>query len=141
MLAAIVALTVMALIVWPRDSAADPCAAELPTQAGAEFGGVVRHVIDGDSVCIGPAAGGGATWIEVRLMDFDAPEHDGPGDADAERTLRRLVLDREARCVATPSSRSGRTYSWDRKHAVCRIGGRTIGGLMRAAIVAEAKRS
>lgn len=122
---------VIALTLWPTAARADPCTAELPTQAGSEFSGVVRHVIDGDSLCVGPADGGGSTWIEVRLMDFDAPEQGEPDSRDAAEALHRLAFGRRADCVVTPG-RTG-TRSYDRAHAVCRIGGRTIGELMRAA--------
>lgn len=83
---------------------------------------------------------GGSTWIEVRIMDFSAPELDDPGGADARGTLRRLVLNREAQCVVTPG-RTG-THSYDRTHAICRAGGggRTIGDLMREAEAPEGGR-
>ncbi|MEZ5960639.1 MAG: hypothetical protein R3C30_09475 [Hyphomonadaceae bacterium] len=115
---------------------ADPCEAPLPSQAGAEFSGVVRYVVDGDGLCVGPASGGGATWIEVRLMDFDAPELRQPGGEEARQTLRRLVFGRRVDCVVTPGRR-GTTTSYDRTHAVCRLGGRRVGDLMRAAGVTE----
>ena len=113
----------------------DPCTADLPTRAGTEFAGIVRHVIDGDSLCVGPADGAGSTWIEVRLMDFDAPEHNQAGGADAEAALYRIVFGRQVECVVTPG-RSG-TRSWDRTHAVCRLDGEPLGDLMRAAGVPE----
>lgn len=113
----------------------DPCTAALPTAAGTEFGGVVRHVIDGDSLCVGPANGDGSTWIEVRLMDFDAPEHNQAGGAAAEEALTRLVLGRSVACVVTPG-RSG-TRSWDRTHAVCRLDGMALGDRLRTAGVGE----
>lgn len=119
----------------PVASGDDPCTAALPTAAGAEFAGVVRHVIDGDSLCVGPADGDGSTWIEVRLMDFDAPEHNQAGGAAAEETLSQLVLNRPVECVVTPG-RSG-TRSWDRTHAVCRLGGAALGDLLRGAGAAE----
>jgi hypothetical protein len=111
---------------------ADPCDAPLPTRAGAEFGGVVRYVGDGDSLCVGPANGDGSTWIEVRLMDFNAPEmREGAPATAAKRALERIALGREAQCVVT-RGRTG-TRSFDRTHAVCRIDGSTIGELMREA--------
>lgn len=127
----------IALVLWPRDASADPCTAALPSRAGAEFAGVVRYVGDGDSLCVGPASGPGSTWVEVRLMDFDAPELRQPGGIAARDTLRRLALGRQAQCVVTRSARSGATRSYDRTHAVCRIGGQTIGDMMRAAGIAE----
>ncbi|MBX9747043.1 MAG: hypothetical protein K2X34_09090 [Hyphomonadaceae bacterium] len=94
-------------------------------------------MIDGDSLCVGPAEGDGSTWIEVRLMDFDAPEASQDGGAEAEATLSRLVLSREAQCTVTRSDRSGATRSYDRVHAVCRVNGQTVGEAMRAAGVSE----
>lgn len=35
------------------NAAADPCEGELPRQAGVEFSGTTRHVIDGDGWCVG----------------------------------------------------------------------------------------
>ncbi len=133
----VVVLIAVALVFWPRDAAADPCEAQLPTQAGAEFAGVVRYVGDGDSLCIGPAEGGGASWIEVRLMDFNAPEIREPGGPEARAALQRIALGRQARCVVTRSARNGRTHSFDRTHAICRVDGRTLGELMREAGIQE----
>ncbi len=111
---------------------ADPCNAPLPTRAGAEFGGVVRYVGDGDSLCVGPANGDGSTWIEVRLMDFNAPEmREGAPARAAKAALERVAFGQEARCVVTRGE-SG-TRSWDRTHAICTINGRRIGDLMREA--------
>ena len=120
-----------------RERGEDPCTAPLPSRAGTEFAGIVRYVIDGDSICVGPRDGDGATWIEVRLMDFDAPESNQAGGAEAEATLRRLALNRPADCVVTRSERSGATRSYDRTHAICVVDGRTIGDAMRAAHAPE----
>lgn len=120
-----------------RGTDSDACTAPLPSGAGTEFAGVVRHVIDGDSLCVGPADGDGSTWIEVRLMDFDAPESRQAGSAAAEAMLSRLVLNREAQCTVTRSDRSGATRSYDRVHAVCRVNAQTIGDAMRAAGASE----
>jgi len=136
-LAAVALSAIVAVALWPSVASADPCTAELSTRGGAEFAGMVRHVGDGDSLCVGPADGDGATWIEVRLMDFDAPELREPGGLAARDTLRRLALGREAECVVTPSARNGRTRSWDRVHAVCRIDGRAIGEIIRENGVSE----
>lgn len=131
-LAVIVALAVMALIVWPRDAAADPCTAELPMRAGAEFGGVVRYVGDGDSICVGPANAGGSTWIEVRLADFNAVELSDPGGRQARAIAVRELMGREVRCVAG-GGRNGRVVSYDRVIARCRVNGRGVGEILRAA--------
>jgi hypothetical protein len=92
--------------------------------------------VDGDGLCVGPRVGEGPTWIEVRLADFNAPELREPGGRAAKTTLSRLAMGREIECVATPG-RSGRVRSWDRVIAVCRIDGRTLGDLLRAAGVRE----
>lgn len=134
--AAIIAGVTVLAACWPREASADPCEAPLPTQAGAEFSGVVRYIVDGDGLCIGPADGDGSTWIEVRLMDFNAPELSGPGGAAARSALERLTMGQRAQCVVTPGRR-GTTRSYDRTHAVCRIGGQTIGDAMRSAGIAE----
>jgi endonuclease YncB( thermonuclease family) len=131
-LAVVVSLAVMAWIVWPRDAAADPCTAELPTRAGAEFGGVVRYVGDGDSICVGPADGPGSTWIEVRLADFDAVELREPGGREARAIAVRELMGRQIRCVAV-QGRNGRVVSYDRVVARCRLRGRAVGEVLRAA--------
>lgn len=135
-LAVIAWLAVLALIFWPRDAAADPCTAPLPSQGGAEFGGVVRYVGDGDSLCVGPATGGGSTWIEVRLADFNAVELNSPGGRAARATAVRELMGREIRCVAV-RGRSGRVVSYDRVIARCRVNGRAVGQILREAGVQE----
>lgn len=125
------ALFGFALACFVEPALADPCEAPLPTREGAEFSGVVRHVIDGDSICVGPADAGGSTWIEVRLMDFDAPERGEQGWRIAKDAMRTIALGRPAHCIVT-RGRSG-TRSYDRTHAVCRVEGVTLGEAMRAA--------
>ncbi len=129
-------LAALAAVALATPASADPCEAPLPTQAGAAFSGVVRYIVDGDGLCLGPANDGGSTWIEVRLMDFDAPELREPGGEEARQTLRRLAFGQRVECVVTPGRR-GTTTSYDRTHAVCRLAGRRLGDLMRAAGVAE----
>lgn len=114
---------------------ADPCEGPLPSTAGAEFSGVVRYVGDGDSLCIG-ASRDPATWIEVRLADFNAPELHSEGGQAARAALERLAMGQQARCVAT-RGRNRRVRSYDRVIATCRIGGRGIGEALRAAGVRE----
>lgn len=133
--AAIAAALAFFVLFAAADASADPCTAALPSGEGTEFAGIVQHIIDGDSLCVGPADGGGQTWIEVRLMDFDAPESNQSGGQDAERILSRLTLAQPAYCVVT-RGRSG-TRSYDRVHAICRVNGRTIGELMREASAPE----
>lgn len=104
---------------------ADPCEAPLP-KAGTEFGGPVTYIVDGDGLCVGADMGG----IEVRVADFNAIELNQPGGRDAKETLRRIVFGRSVSCVAGKRS-------YDRVVAVCYLGERSIGDLMREAGVPE----
>lgn len=113
-----------AALLWPGLALADPCEAPLP-EAGAAFGGQVRYVGDGDSLCVGASANP-ADWIEVRLADFYAPELAEPGGEAAKRMLTQLVRGRALRCVA------GRR-SYDRVVARCTLDGADVGDLMREA--------
>jgi endonuclease YncB( thermonuclease family) len=122
---------VFASAVAPAVAHADPCEGRLPAQAGAVFSGSVRYVGDGDSLCVGDSADP-ATWIEVRLADFDAPElHSPTGRADRDR-LVRIAMGRRLQCVAE-RGRSGRVVVYDRVIARCRLAGRPVGELLRAA--------
>lgn len=118
-------------ICWSFTAAADPCTASLPP-LGASFAGQVRYIGDGDSLCVGPSSDP-ATWIEVRVADFYAPELHSPDGAKAKAALERIALGRAASCIA------GRR-SYDRVVAQCTIGGESIGELMRRAGVAEGGR-
>lgn len=119
----------------PALAFADPCEGPLPRRAGAEFSGIVRYVGDGDSLCVGNSSDP-ATWIEVRLADFNAPELHGEGGEAAKTALERLALGQTAQCVAT-RGRNRRVVSYDRVIAVCMIGGRRLGDALRAASVRE----
>ncbi len=124
---------VLTMIATP--ALADPCEGALPKR-GTEFSGSVIHVIDGDSICVAPAGQQGepATWIEIRVADFSAPERNEPGGADATRIARRVLLNQRVTC------RAGRR-SYDRVVATCsRADGRSIGDLMRAAGAPEGGR-
>lgn len=107
---------------------ADPCEGPLP-KPGQSFAGQVRYVGDGDSLCVGSSSDP-ATWVEVRVENFYAPELNAPGGQEAKATLQRLVMGRTVQC------RAGRR-SYDRIVARCSLGGRTIGELMRRAGVRE----
>lgn len=120
-----------ALIAAPGLALADPCEAPLPRK-GVTFAGEVRHVIDGDGFCVGPGPDP-ATWIEVRIADFWAPELNEAGGRDAKAALERIAKGRRAECIASHRS-------WDRVVATCRIGGRSVGDLMRRAGVREGGR-
>jgi endonuclease YncB( thermonuclease family) len=118
---------------------ADPCKAipdNGPVPAflapGKTFSGPVVRVLDGDSLCVavGP---GPASWVEVRLVDFYAPESSEPGGPAAKAALERIALGKQANCRAGPQS-------YDRVVSSCTIDGRSIGGMMRAAGILEGGR-
>jgi len=115
----------------PAVAWADPCEGALPRRAGETFGGQVRYIGDGDSLCVGNSSDP-STWIEVRLADFNAPELRAQGGEAAKDALERLAMGQNAQCVAT-RGRNGRVVSYDRVIATCRIGGRRIGDTLRAA--------
>lgn len=104
--------------------------ARLPSRAGATFSGSVRYVGDGDGLCVGRSSDP-ATWIEVRLADFNAPELGSRAGQEARRRLIRLALDRPVACTAV-RGRNGRVIVHDRVIARCRLNGRGLGDLLRA---------
>lgn len=108
---------------------ADPCQAPLPDRAGTTFVGIVRYVIDGDSLCLGATRNPDA-WIEVRLADRDAAELEVPGGEAEKARLRDLVLGRQIHCIAV-RGRLGRVTVHDRVIALCRLEGRDLGFLLR----------
>ncbi len=115
---------------------ADPCTAipdkgPMPSYlaTGRTFTGSVVYVGDGDSLCVALGLDP-MQWVEVRVADFYAPELSAPGGPQAKATLERLTIGRQAVCVA------GRR-SYDRVVANCRIGGVSVGDLMRRAGVKE----
>jgi endonuclease YncB( thermonuclease family) len=119
---------------------ADPCKA-IPDHGpapgylhpGATFSGKVVYVGDGDSLCVavGP---GPQQWVEVRLADFYAPELHDAGGEQAKATLSRLAYGRQATCIAEHQS-------YDRMVAACKIDGRSVGDMLRAAGVKEGGRA
>lgn len=111
-----------AMIGFPAVAYADPCTASLPP-AGTHFGGVVRYVGDGDSLCVGPKDRPDL-WIEVRLGDFSAPELSEPGGERAKRLLTVTTMGRTLACLA------GRR-SFDRVVATCTLNGRPLGDELR----------
>ena len=114
---------------WATPARADPCEGRLPSAPGQKFGGVVRYVGDGDSLCVGLSPDP-QTWIEVRLADFDAPELHDPEGRRAKALLEQIAFGHIARCEAR-RGRSGRVISHDRVIAVCRVDGRSIGDLLK----------
>lgn len=132
------ALTLLAVLTagLATPALADPCKA-IPDQgpapaylrAGSAFAGPVVYVADGDSLCVA-VSDGPSGWVEVRLADFYAPELREPGGAAAKAALSRLAMGRPVTCRA-------QHQTYDRIAAVCRLGGRSLGDLMRAAGIAE----
>ncbi|WP_228382219.1 thermonuclease family protein [Tistrella mobilis] len=126
------------LLAIATPASADPCEGELPSRAGQVFAGVVRYVGDGDSLCIGSNTNPGE-WIEVRLADFDAPELQASGGELAKFALARVALHRPVTCTAE-RGRSGRVVVFDRVIARCRIGGASIGDMLRVVRAREGGR-
>lgn len=125
-------------LAWPAIALADPCEGPLPRHAGETFSGIVRYVGDGDSLCVGRSSDPN-TWIEVRLADFNAPELHSAQGPRAKAALESIAMGRRASCIAG-GGRRGNVTSYDRVIATCRINGRPVGDLMRAAGVAEGGR-
>lgn len=109
---------------------ADPCEAPLPSKAGTVFNGTVTYIVDGDGLCVG-IPGEPETWIEVRTVDFDAPELNTETGRVAKARMKAVAEGKQAACVVMPGRR-GRTTSWDRVHAACEIEGESLAGLMGA---------
>lgn len=117
-------------------AAADPCTAVPETgptpehlKPGKRFGGPVSYVGDGDSFCVATGATN-ASWVEVRIADFNAPELSEPGGAAARDALEHLVRYKQASCVA-----GNRTH--DRIAARCTVAGQPVADLLRGAGVRE----
>lgn len=127
---------IAALAVFATPALADPCKAipdkgPMPAHVGKgrTFSGSVVYVGDGDSLCVATGRGP-ENWVEVRVADFYAPELNAPGGRDAKAALERIAKGKHAVCTA------GRR-SYDRVVATCRIGGQTIGDLMRNSGIQE----
>lgn len=84
--------------------------------AGKNFSGVVRRVIDGDSLLV--SRGGGVQ--EVRLYGIDAPEYDQPDAAATRRWLQQQLQGRRVLVQGFSRDRYGRLV------AVVRHNGRVI---------------
>lgn len=118
---------------------ADPCEADVSGYApGAAVSGIVRYVGDGDSLCIGPSANPNS-WIEIRIADFYAPELATPAGKRAKDALSRIAKGGMASCIVQRGN-NGRTYSYDRLIASCRIGDVGVAAAMKRAGVAEGGR-
>lgn len=126
-------------LAFAANANADPCKA-IPDngpapnylQPGRTFSGPVVRVLDGDSLCV--AVGNGPTsWVEVRLVDFYAPESSETGGLAAKAALEQIALGKVANCRAGPQS-------YDRVVSACTISGGSIGQMMRVAGVAQGGR-
>jgi len=98
---------------------------------GQTFSGTVRYVGDGDSICVGSSADP-ASWIEVRLENWFAPELHDAGGREAKALMTSIAKGRPAACVVR-QGHNGRAYSYDRVFATCSIGGRDLAALARSA--------
>lgn len=130
------AISASIFICVPGLAVADPCKAmpdkgPMPAhlRSGKTFSGPVTYVGDGDSLCVATGRGP-QTWVEVRIADFYAPELHAPGGRKAKAALERIAKGKRAVCTA------GRR-SYDRVVATCRIGGVSIGELMRRQGISE----
>jgi endonuclease YncB( thermonuclease family) len=98
-----------------------------------EIAGVVREVIDGDSLVVGRT--------EIRLTDFSAPEWNEQGGTTAKLAMYGLAFGREVVCTPCEGTRVPfRCRSYDRILAKCRLNGVSLGELMRARYVREGGR-
>ena len=125
------------------EASADPCKA-IPDRgpppawmkSGAVFAGQVRYVIDGDGFCVG-ASSDPDTWVEVRMVDFDAPELNSSEGRAAKAAMSRIVAGRTVRCVVE-RGRRGSVVTYDRVLARCTLSnGRSIAQSMVAAGVRQ----
>lgn len=111
-------------IFFPTLVLAAPCKGPAPA-SGTPFAGTVRYISDGNRICVG-ASGSPASWIKVRLADFNPPELREPGGEAAKRTLETIALGKEVQCIAGKRS-------YDSVVARCTLGGTSIGDLMKRA--------
>ena len=130
------ALALALALAWAGHAAADPCKAipdrgTAPTWAreGFTVTGPVRHVGDGDSICVSPSADPGR-WVEIRLADWNAPELSEPGGQRAKAAMERITRGQHVSCTAVRGD-GDRVVSYDRLVAVCSIRGVSLRDLMR----------
>ena len=70
-----------------------------------EVSGLVRHVVDGDSLYID------GYEPQIRLWGVDAPESDEPGFKEATETLKHLALRKAIACQKVDVDRYERTVA------------------------------
>jgi endonuclease YncB( thermonuclease family) len=121
-----VALAATAIIAAP--ASADPCEGELPTKLGTNFSGLVKYVVDGDGICLG-TSDDPIAWIEVRFSDFDAPEIGADAGREAKRMVQDKLFEKELSCT-TSKGRNGKTRSYDRVLASCRMGAMSVAEIL-----------
>lgn len=130
---------ILAALTLATPALADPCKAipdrkddwPRPTwiREGVPLRGPVVYVGDGDGLCFS-AGSGPRSWVEVRIADFYAPELNQQGGREAKAALERITRGKRAVCTAGHRS-------YDRIVANCRIGGVSIGELMRRQGISE----
>lgn len=138
----LLALTAFAALALATPALADPCEA-IPDKGpmpaglarGQTFSGQVRYIGDGDSLCVGGPAP--ASWIEIRIQDFYAPELKEPGGREAKAALDRIAYGRTVTCTVQTV---GRVRSYDRVVAACRLNGVSLADLMRRRGIVEGGR-
>lgn len=131
-------LAALALALVATQAQADPCTAPVSGyRPGQVISAPISYSGDGDSLCL--ALGRDPSqWLEIREADWMAPELNEPGGREAKRVMDRLV-GRRAVCTVE-RGKNGRTSSFDRVIAACRVDGVPIGVRMRAAGIAEGGR-
>ena len=108
---------------------ADPCTAPVTGyQPGDVVRGRVVYAVDGDSLCLDL---GHRQWLEIREARWFAPEAGTYGAYRARQVMRQQV-GRQAVCTVARGF-NGRTFSYDRVIASCRIDGQPVALIMRAA--------
>lgn len=120
-----------ALVLAAGAAQADPCEAPVTGyRPGQVIAAPIIYAGDGDSLCL--ALGRDRSqWLEIREARWFAPELHEPGGREAKRVMDQLV-GRRAVCTVE-RGHDGRTSSYDRVIAACRVDGQPIGVIMRAA--------
>jgi len=119
------ALCSLFALALPGLALADPCGADVTRlREGQLLTGTVTYVGDGDSICLG-STHDPASWVEIRLENWFAPELHDPGGAEAKALMVSLAQGRPASCVIR-RGRNGQTYSYDRAFATCTVGGQDL---------------
>lgn len=132
------ALAFAAAMAFAGAARADPCTAPVSGhRPGQIITGQVRYVGDGDSLCVGKSPDP-RTWIEIRIADWSAPELNEPGGGAAKAVLAG-TLGKPARCTVR-RGRNGRTTSYGRVIASCRIAGMSVRERMKRAGLREGGR-